>query len=476
MFTDQLDVCIGLTDAELDEQVRAGELELRRVQAEQAARLAVLDARGSYRAEGHRSLCAYLRGVCNHSNAEASQWRKLATVCNAAPELGDALLAGRVGVAQVLEIGRIHSNPRTRQYFAGVAPIFLERAELCAHRDLKADIDSFLNLADQDGAFDELKENIERRDAQVGNDDGTLHIHASGGDPLTGEEVVAIYETFVQREFEIDLAARREQWGDDAENHPLPRTAAQRRFDAIPAMARAAAAYGTGDAPSATVVVNVVCDADTLHDTFQDAELVAETDDGTETIEVADHQIDDIISTAGRDGAQWMDRRCETSSGVAIHPRQLLQAAIAGHIRRVIVDSQGVVLDMGRRQRLFTGPAREAAKLLARHCQFPGCNVPTRWAQVDHNHEWQHEGRTDQDNANVPCGTHNRFKSRARWRTTRDNHGNTLYVRPDGSTVLPVGARQPDCTLHDELQRCRQRFDEMLRHRDETLAAETSQG
>jgi len=56
----------------------------------------------------------YLRASWNTSSAEAARWRTLATMCAEVPELGDALLAGRVGTVQVVEIARIHRNPRTR--------------------------------------------------------------------------------------------------------------------------------------------------------------------------------------------------------------------------------------------------------------------------------------------------------------------------------------------------------------------------
>jgi hypothetical protein len=55
-----------------------------------------------------------------------------------------------------------------------------------------------------------------------------------------------------------------------------------------------------------------------------------------------------------------------------------------------------------------------------------------------------HEGgRTDQDNAGVECGGHNREKHRKRWRTRRDIHGRIHTIRADGTIMLPVGVRPP---------------------------------
>ena len=430
-----------MSDDELDAAVRELELTERRLHARRAAVLAVTQQRGSYRADGHRSLKGYLRATANVSSREANRRRLVAEACAAVPSLGDALALGRVAEVQIVEIARIHANPRTREFFERVAPIFVELAEHSCHDDLRDRVSSFLNLADQDGAFAELCSNIEHRNATVTVVGGTLDVRATGGDPLVADEVVAIFEWFVEREFAADVEARRAEHGDRAAEFPLPRTDRQRRFDALVTMARAAAAHGEGAQP-ADVTVNVVSDVETLDEVLTGAGIVAESDREVVTAELDPETIDEIMAEAADDPTRWIDRRCETSQGTPIHPVLLLQAALRGHVRRVVVDSQGVVIDWGRSRRLFAGPAREAAKLLARRCTHPGCTVSADWSDVDHNAEWFRDtGSTDQRNANVACRSHNRFKSRARWQVVRDERGRSFHVRPDGSMVLPVGAR-----------------------------------
>jgi hypothetical protein len=452
MFSDLLVSAVGETNAALDEQVRENELALRELQAQRAALLAVAQHRGVYRDDGHRSMKGYLRATCNMSDAEALRERTIATVCSSLPEIGDALLAGRIGVSQVLEIARIHRNPRTRRFFERVAPIFVERAQVESCDDRRCAIDDFLNLADQDGAFAELYCDVENRTASVHVVGGSLHVRVTGGDPIVAEEVLKTFEWFCEREFERDVAERADRYGDAAIEHPLSRTDAQRRFDAVVAMARAAREYGDGARP-ADVVVNVVSDPVTLNEAFAEAELVVDTSDAVETIELSDQDVDDVLAAAAGDPATWTTRRCHTSRGTAIHPRQLLRAALTGYVRRVVIDSRGVVIDWGRKRRFFTGDAREAAKLLVRRCTHPGCTVCPEHAEVDHAEEWFRDaGATDQWNANIECTTHNRFKSRARWRVRRDTDGRRFHVRPDGTVVLPVGARTPDFT-DDEVSR-----------------------
>ena len=99
---------------------------------------------------------------------------------------------------------------------------------------------------------------------------------------------------------------------------------------------------------------------------------------------------------------------------------------------------------MGRKQRLFTGSARVAAKLLIRRCEHPGCLLPARFCDIDHADEWGRDGgTTDQANSHIRCNPHNRAKSKRKWRTRRATNGKNYTIREDGTIMLPIGARQP---------------------------------
>ena len=151
----------------------------------------------------------------------------------------------------------------------------------------------------------------------------------------------------------------------------------------------------------------------------------------------------DLLRDLLADPDAFASMRCETSRGTLLHPHDVLRATLAGHVRRVVVDARSVPIDMGRKQRLFTGAAREAAKLLVRRCDHAGCDLPDDFCEVDHVVEWNDGGPTDQDNGGVECGHHNRLKHRRRTATRRDIHGRRYTIRRDGSIILPVGARPP---------------------------------
>ena len=135
--------------------------------------------------------------------------------------------------------------------------------------------------------------------------------------------------------------------------------------------------------------------------------------------------------------------RCETSTGVPVSEHDALRAMLHGQVRRAVVDAAGVTIDLGRRQRLFTGAARAAAQLIALGCAHPGCSIPAELCNVDHLDRHADNGPTDQHNAGPGCGSHNRYKERAGLRSRRAANGRISLIRCDGSIILPVGERPP---------------------------------
>jgi hypothetical protein len=416
-----------------------------------AAAVAVADTRQlNAVVDGHRSMGSYLRAELNYSRWEANRWLGLAKMVNAHAAVGEAWMAGHIGVPQAMTFARTHANRRVRDRLPEFVPVLVEHAERLPHPDFAACADEFVRRADLDGAHDERDHAITHRRASVVEVGGALHVDMFGGDGLVTAEMIAIHRRFTEYEFHNDVEMRRDDDGS-GESGDLPRTAGQRSYDAIVEIFRRAA---RSDVPGRAVepVVNIVIDAHTFARMQAASGLAPAGGDGwyvdpfTGLSEPAG-LIDDMLG----DPATLEHRRCETTTGVALHPHDVLRAALAGHVRRVVVDSADVVIDLGRKSRLYTGSAREAAKLLVRHCQRPGCELPTEFCDVDHNDEWVDDaGATDQRNAAILCRTHNKDKYRHRWRRRRAGDGRVYTVRADGTIMLPVGARGPD--LLDELE------------------------
>jgi hypothetical protein len=50
-------------------------------------------------------------------------------------------------------------------------------------------------------------------------------------------------------------------------------------------------------------------------------------------------------------------------------------------ITRILLDSDSVVIDVGRAKRTISGPARKALNLRDKHCIWTGCERPASWTE-----------------------------------------------------------------------------------------------
>ncbi|MFK4790609.1 DUF222 domain-containing protein [Microbacterium sp. ZW T5_56] len=70
------------------------------------------------------------------------------------------------------------------------------------------------------------------------------------------------------------------------------------------------------------------------------------------------------------------------------------------------------------------------------HCRHPGCRVPIRYTDIDHNHDWANGGKTDISNLAPLCRRHHTLKTSADWKLTPhpDNDGTVIFHTPAGYT------------------------------------------
>ncbi len=410
----------------LTTRFRELELERRRVESEMAVVVAEADRRGIHTADGHRSVKGWLLANANWSGGHAARARRLARLVETIPEAGEALHAGRIGVEQADELARCRANPRCGDRLADSADLLLDHAEHLPYDESRACVRRWETLADLDGAHRDRERAVEHRSAIVTEIDGAVFIQASGGEALDTAEKLATFDHFVEREFQADVAERTRLHGPDAPPSLLPRTDAQRRFDAMTALFRAAIASPDAGKP-AGLVLHVVSDRWTFESTLAAHGLIPA---------LSDRLVGDVADVA--------EQRCETVDGIALLPDDILRAALDGHVRRVVMNSAGVVTDFGRSRRLFGGAARDAVRLMARHCGYPGCAVKASSGQVDHLDEWERDdGPTDLANAGIACGHHNRVKHRTGLRVRRDRQGRLFTLRPNGEPMLPAGRTPP---------------------------------
>ncbi len=383
------------------EQVR------RRAEGALAAVIGAVDERGVHRGDGHNNVNGWCRALGRWSDSECRDRVRTANLIAGCDRFRDAVLGGEIGVAQAHELGRAFANPRCGTQLVDVAELMVGNATRLSYHEFRITVRRWEMLADMDGAHRSAEAAHEGRTAGIVEVGEQIHLSGRGG-LAQGAVMAEIFDRFCDAEFTADWDTTVARHGDAACFSLMPRSDAQRRFDAMYAIFERAAATAP-DATAAVPLVNLVLDVATLQRSLT----------GTGATAVS---------------ADPRQRRCETVSGIPIPPSDVVAAMIWGQVRRVVIDSAGVVINMGRRRRLFTGNARQAILLQSSRCVVNGCGAPIRSCQADHLTEWGRHGHTDGPNGAPMCGHHNRLKNTG-YRIHRDQDGFWHTYRPDGTEI-----------------------------------------
>jgi len=207
------------------------------------------------------------------------------------------------------------------------------------------------------------------------------HIDVRGWlDPISGTEYVNELRSIEREMFEADWAAACEEHGPDALPSQLPRTTAQRHADAQVQMARNSRAARQGQYRKPDPLLTVHC------------------------------------------GLGALSRMCELADGTVVSPSQVFPLLAEADVERIVFDGPARVIEVGVRQRFFTGALRRALEVRDRHCRDEsGCDVPAEDCEGDHKITYAEGGLTIQDNGRMLCGFHNRARERKNKRPPPDD-------------------------------------------------------
>jgi hypothetical protein len=409
----------GLSPRQLERVLIELDMVRRQVDAMVAEIVGVAERTVAYVEDGHASVTGWVKATCNWSGGEAKATAQTARLLHALPEVREAAHSGALGLAQTRLLARLHANPRCSDQLADSAAMLVGHATTLPYEDFGDVVRRWEALADTDGAHANHERAHNLRNAHVNIIDERVYLDAQGG-VIAGTAIREIFERFCDAEFHADWDTGVAQWGDTMTPALLARSAGQRRFDALLAVFTTAAA--SGKAGTFDPLVNIVVDQTTY-----------------------EHHLTKLLggTPPPLDPETVAERRCETTSGHQIDPDDMLTASFTGHVRRVVFDTAGVVIDLGRRSRLFTGGARDAVLLGNRRCLWPGCDKQAGRCQTDHSEPWADNGPTSPDNGGPMCPAHNRHKSRG-YRTWRDPTGLWHTYRPDGTEIGCIGTPRND--------------------------------
>ncbi len=398
-------------DAQVLDQLVAGVEQLRRMtDAAATDAAAIVDARNPFRSQGYMNARTYLKQRAQLSGPEAHRRLQTARMRDRLPEWSNAARSGTVGVAQSEAMARVTANTHIdAEVLERDAGMLLDDAINLPFVEFERNLRTWEALADPDGDADRNERAKARRHVE-------LIPHPDGGWNLTGflpellgVEFTEIFAWYCEAEWRHDWADARQRLGDHATQNDLARTEAQRRADAMLAMARASVSRDPDVArpPTSAITVDILLDHDTM---------IAHASGDTP------------------DSARFRNVVCRTQSGRRLHPDDAINAALVNHIRRVVYDSSGTIIELGRRSRLFRGSSRDAVMLLLTTCVWIGCDQPVAWCDADHSLGWKAHGPTVPRNGQPLCNGHQHLKETG-FQVYRDNHGHWHIIDPHGNEI-----------------------------------------
>ncbi|MDO8391374.1 MAG: DUF222 domain-containing protein [Actinomycetota bacterium] len=390
----------AMSPAQLEALARELDGERRALETALATLVARVEEAGAYRSDGHRTVRAWGMAACNWSLPEAARFVKAGHLLARFPS------AAGMGVAQLHALAAVAANPRVAEHLPEAEQLLVGQAAVLDFDDYSVLLRAWEAAADPDGAHLDHERAHREREATLAHVGAKAFLNAQGG-AVAGVQLKEVLDAFVHAEFLADWEAGVAIHGEAMSVSRMARTERQRRFDAL--LAVFAAAAGSGVLAGFEPTVNVLVD----QATFEHA-LVKALGGTPEPLDLT------------------VAHRCETANGVQLDPMDVLIAAAVGHVRRVVLNSAGVVVDLGRKQRLFTGALREVLLALERHCNWCGCHHTPR--QVDHVLPFSNAGPTASWNGGPACGHHNRWRTRG-YRTWRDPDGHWHHYRPDGTEI-----------------------------------------
>ncbi len=326
------------------------------------------DRRRAWEADGALSAVSWMTHRLPVSRSRAQEDVRTARFLDQYDRAAKAVSVGDISIDHIRALSRV-VNDRRQELFEDHKDVLLDAAAVLSVGDFAKVAKQWGRLADdQLASADFMEQYNDRRLMLAKTFQGALHI-----DGLLDPEGGALFAKA------IDVLSP----PDPIDTPGGPRSAAQRRADALVEMSRIAlqGAEGTGMSPTN---INVVVDIDGLDR----------------------HQPD----------RPSIDSRCEIDWSGPIGRETLLRMMCDCSVSRIVMRGRSEVLNMGRRTRLVTTTQRRALAIRDQGCTFPGCDRPESWCDAHHVEHWVRDnGPTDLNNLALLCRRHHVLVHEGGW-------------------------------------------------------------
>ncbi len=399
-----------MSPAEAEQFVRDLDRQRRIVEAQIATFVHQVAETGLFAHDKHRTPKTWGKAACNWSGAEAARFVKAGAMLAKFDSAAALAADGGLGVAQMHALASLVANPRVKEHLADGEELLVGQAAELDYDDYTCLLANWERVADEDGAHRDTERTHRDRTASGTIVGDRFFLDAVCG-LAQGLQMKEILDAFAKSEWAADWDAGLAVHGDAMAAHLMERTDPQRRMDALLAIfLKAAGGENDGTGSGFTINVTVGLPAFEHH-------LAKAMGAHPEPLDPNDSY-----------------SRCETNDGTPVDPFDMLAAATIGNVRRVVLDSAGVIVNMGRKQRLFNGALRDAVRMQSKWCTWGGCDRPGKHCEADHLLPWANAGPTDSRNGGPLCGHHNRWKATG-YTTWRDPSGHWHHYRPDGTEI-----------------------------------------
>jgi hypothetical protein len=132
----------------------------------------------------------------------------------------------------------------------------------------------------------------------------------------------------------------------------------------------------------------------------------------------------------------------ETEFSLPISSKTVERLACDCSITRILLDSESVVIDVGRSKRTISAPAMRALKARDGGCRWPGCERPPKWTEGHHIGFWMKGGDSNLPNQILLCHRHHWMVHEGNWQLVKQEDGTILTIPP--TTRFRHWARGPD--------------------------------
>src|ERR1700737_1076778 len=129
-------------------------------------------------------------------------------------------------------------------------------------------------------------------------------------------------------------------------------------------------------------------------------------------------------------------------SPLPISSKTVERLACDSSVTRILLNSESMVIDVGRAKRVISGPTRKALNARDRHCIWPGCERPASWTLGHHLVHWIRGGTSDLPNLTLLCYRHHWNVHEGNWQLVRGDDGRLLTIPPVVAFGPPI--RGPD--------------------------------